>query len=104
MKCLAKSEVVTNDVSHAVEIKETLKLHHVDCINPSQVEFCYNSTYKNVSLMLRSGNYDDGESSSAEVEASSEEEMSACNRDSTSEVEEFHSSIGDTSFCLLEAQ
>ena len=37
--------------------------------------------------MLRSVNYYDGESSSAEQKASSEEEMSAYSKDSTSEVE-----------------
>ena len=33
---LDKSEVVKNDVCDAAGIKGTLKLHHVDCISPSQ--------------------------------------------------------------------
>ena len=45
--------------------------------------------------MLCSVNYDESESGSDEEEASSDEEMSTYNGDSTSEVEEFHSSISD---------
>ena len=56
-------DVATNDVSDAIEVKGTLKLHQVARISPSQVDFCYNSTYKNVSPMLRSVNYDESESS-----------------------------------------
>ena len=92
---LQKSEVITNNISDAALIKGTLiKLHCVDHISPSQVEF-YNSMYKNVSPMFCSINYDESESSSDEEEASSEEGMSTYNRDSTSEDEEYHSSIGD---------
>ena len=50
------SEVVTNNVSDAVEIREILKLHLIGYISPSQVEFDFNSTYKNVSVMLHSVN------------------------------------------------
>ena len=67
---------------------------HVDHIRPSQVEFYYNSRHKNVSPMLHSVNYDENKSSS-DVEASSEEETTTYNKNSTSEVEEFYSSIGE---------
>ena len=44
--------------------------------------------------MLHSVNYDENKSSS-DVEASSEEETTTYNKNSTSEVEEFYSSIGE---------
>ena len=47
-------------------IKGTLKLHQVARISPSQVDFYYNSTYKNVSPMLRSVNYDERSQASSE--------------------------------------
>ena len=49
-----KSEVVVNDLSDAVEVKGTLKIHHIDRIITSQVKFYYNSTYKELSLMYAS--------------------------------------------------
>ena len=45
--------------------------------------------------MLNSINYDESKSSFDEEEASAEEEMSTYNRNSISEVAEFHSSVGD---------
>ena len=91
---LDRFEVITNDVSDAVEIMGNLKLHRRDNISLSQVEFYYNSKYKN-NPILCSVNSDESESSSEEEEASFEEETSTCNIDSTSKVEEFHSSIND---------
>ena len=66
LNILTSYKVLTNGVIDDVEIKGTLKFHHVDHISPSQVEFYYNSRNKNVSLMLFSVNYDENKSSSDE--------------------------------------
>ena len=54
---LDKSEVVSVDLSDAIHVYGTLKVHHVDRISIAELEFYLNSPYKNEAEILTSIQY-----------------------------------------------